>query len=280
MVMKKKKHDDEDENKKGMKRDEISHAPTEGLNESPFGMQFNAQQQGRILVVTESTVFADTMEFSDPSKVKFSTLHDSRRWIEKGGVSKLLIIGSSDYYSHTVHDIGHCQAANGIGMVFLQTDGEKMDSHHIRDNTVCLSFPMDAKKISEAIGMKVSIKQLDEGAPENKMTQTVLIVTDSEETADSLARAFKHLSKMDSEICTHSEFSSKQDIGKYENIVVIDTPGSKCYTRDVLAARHAMGGKNKVICLSFERDEKPREGEIVMKIPFDLMKLIKAVTGQ
>jgi hypothetical protein len=279
MAMKKKEHDNEDEKKKGMKRNEASHAPAEGLNESPFGGKRNAQQQGRVLIITESTVFADTMEFSDPSKVKFSTLHDAGRWIEKGGVSKLLIIGSSDYYSHAVHDIGHCQAANGIGMVFLQTDGEKMDGHHIRDNTVCLSLPIDAKKISEAIGMNVSIKQLDGGAPENKMTQKVLIVTDSKEIAASLERAFKFLSEMDSEICTHSEFSSKHDIGKYENVVVIDSPDSKCYARDALAARHAMGAKNKVIFLSFESDEKPREGEIIMKIPFNLMELIKTLTG-
>jgi hypothetical protein len=279
MAMKKKEHDDEDEKKKGMKRDEAGHAPSEGLKESPFGAQGSAQQQGRVLVITESMSIADMMEFSDPSKVKCVTLHDAGRWVEKGGISKLLIIGDADYYSITVHDIGHCRAADGIGMVFLQTDGTKMDGRHLRENTICLHFPPDAEKISEAIGMRVSIKSLDENVPESEMTQKVLIVTDSKEIAASLARAFKFLSKIGSEICTHSEFSGKSDIGKYKSVIVIDSGERRSFSRDILASRHAMGAKNKGIYLSFN-DETSRGGEICMRIPFNLVELIKAVTGQ
>jgi len=284
MAMKKKEHDNENEKKKGMRRNEASHSPSEGLTEGLLGGQDSVQRHGRVLVITESTNVADRIEFSDPSRAKVTNLHDAGGWARQGGVSTMLIIGTRDYFSHVTHDAKYWLDISRMGFVFLQTDDEKAELYHLKERTTLLHTPLDARKLSDALGIDVTVKPLEQ-LKEAKATRDVLIVADSKEDSKNLAtsfeRAFRYTAGLKSDICTHQEFATRKDLGNYRNIFVIDDEenGAGKRSRDILTDRHAMGAKNKGIYLSMSRSDKQREGEILMHVPPNLADLIKVLKG-
>ena len=230
--------------------------------------QDSEQKSQGILLVSEIKGASKAIRFPG-SEVEEANAHDAMHLLnDKSKYSKIVAIGDSKYASRVKHDMGYWMRNNPqVKVVFIQTDTEPIDC----DGMKIMRQPLDASKISEAIGSKIEF-----GGPSkaSKMEDRVLIVAGWDGYASTLEKTVSHFTSAKSDICDFNQFMS-MDRSKYKKVILVDdNEGTGKRLRDLIMLDDLGRQPTPVIFLSWDCDDKPRENEVMLKQPLQLADLI------
>jgi CheY-like chemotaxis protein len=243
--------------------------------ETEQGANQEKQKKESLLVVCEVKGIKDKLGISG-AKVEEANLHDSVTKLRESKYSKVIIIGDSKYISHAKHDLYH---VGQFPTVVIQTNKEtKETSYHYSDNEEYFKFPIDAKKFSEAIGAEAHFDTSQKQSKYTERGNKVLLVSDWNQYRSSLEKALKCLTDSKIETCSTNEFADK-DTGKYKKVILVEPLSDEKFkdVRDYMPLYDVGREPTPVIYLSWNKDVKPRENEVVLKQPINLPELIRQI---